>query len=238
MLFRSLSGYEENPTVNGINGLGVHPHHHHGGHRGGGWFGPGYPYYDSPGVIVVNPAAAMSEDERISKIVSQKVKDGIIPNTPQAIRAEIKKELDRSVATKAAMVMGLGMHSSMPSGWTDDRYNASGRDTPWEGGFADRMYAVPFPGIPNDVSETFAPGIPGTAIIAKRIAQVSKLVNSVSDDRVTPRADDPTIPYPQELPIESYRDPVELDYSAWRSRIPMRFNPNAWTGGVDRKSVV
>jgi hypothetical protein len=122
---------------------------------------------------------------------------------------------------------GLGLHSSMPDGWTDDRYN-TGRDRAWEGGFADRMFVVPLPGVPNNVSETFAPGMPGDAIIAKRIAEPSKLVNSVSDDRKTFRADDPTIPYPAMLPIESHRDPVAMDYSAPRSRIPMRFNPDVW----------
>lgn len=134
--------------------------------------------------------------------------------------------------SKPRPINGLGMHSSMPDGWTDDRYNTRGGG-PWEGGFAERMYVVPMPGIPNDVSETFAPGIPGTAIIAKRIAEPTKYVNSVADDHTTLRADDPTIPYPQKLPIESWRTPQELDYSAQRSRIPMRFNPDAWTGRVE-----
>jgi len=61
---------------------------------------------------------------------------------------------------------GLGrmryLENSNPEGWTDDRYNVGPRKN-YEGGFAQRMSVVNPTGIPNDGSDTFAPGMPGSA---------------------------------------------------------------------------
>jgi hypothetical protein len=200
-----LSGYEENPDVSGINGLGEHRHGHHYGWDNG-----------------VPPGAV----ERIAAHVAASVRVGRIKNTPAAINEAVRQLTEHAKETNFA---GLGMHSSMPDGWVDDHYNAGGDNGPWEGGFANRMYVVPFPGIPNDVAETFAPGMPGSEIITERYIP-SKLVRSVSDQRKVDDPADASLPFPYTLPITSSGDPLEIDYTAPRSRIPMRFDPTAWTG--------
>jgi len=123
-------------------------------------------------------------------------------------------------------VEGLGMHSSMPNGWTDDGYNTSpGGD--WEGGFASRMFRVKPPGIPDDISNTFAPGIPGAQVDPNRIIP-SDLVSGNADDRRTLRSSDPTKPYPTEFPITSSPNPGADDYTLPRKDVPMPFDPNVW----------
>jgi len=128
------------------------------------------------------------------------------------------------------MVEGLGMHDSMPGGWTDDYYN-SGPSKAYEGGFAQGMRVVHVPGVPNDISNTFAPGLPGPAVSpARRIP--SDLVAEYADQEATLRADDPGIPYPYEGPIQSFKTPGELFHVQKGSVLPDGFSPATWERGI------
>lgn len=132
-------------------------------------------------------------------------------------------------------VEGLGMHdsleNSMPGGWTDDGYHTGEQKSDWEGGFARNMFRVKPEGVSDDISNTFAPGMPGSEVETGRTLP-SELVNSVADDRATVRPDDPAKPYPQEYPIASTPSPTELDYTLPRRDIPMPFDPNVWNGSI------
>lgn len=150
---------------------------------------------------------------------------------------------DRKVWTRRSLglsgdddlpIEGLGMNDqSMPEGWTNDRYNAraNGRSRPgsWEGGFANRMFVVNPTGFPNDVSQSFAPGIPGSETIVRREIE-SDLVAELADQRKMEAAGGGV--YSPEYPIMSFQSPAEFRTVIPAADVPLVFNKNLWTGTV------
>ncbi len=132
-------------------------------------------------------------------------------------------------------VEGLGMNSlpySMPEGWTDDQYNVTSRPggaDRWEGGFADRMFSVNLTPVPNDISATFAPGVPGSEIIMRRRIP-GALIYPTSDPVQMERPGGGV--YSPEYPIMDREDPSQIFKTILEKDIPMVFNPDIWTGSV------
>jgi hypothetical protein len=127
---------------------------------------------------------------------------------------------------------GLGhmryLESSNPDGWTDDRYNVGPQRSRWEGGFAQNMEVVNPTGFPNDVSDSFSPGMPGAVVRGKRITPSHDIL-SVSDRKELPYAGGTP---PAEYPITSHQTPGQLWENVPASRLPLDFDKNEWTGEV------
>jgi hypothetical protein len=127
---------------------------------------------------------------------------------------------------------GLGhmryLESSNPDGWTDDQYNVGPRKN-YEGGFASpgRMVVNPT-GIPNDGSDTYAPGMPGAVVIPNRVTP-SSLIHSTADREELPLPGDRVR---NEYPITSHQTPGQLWTLLPGSKMPLDFDKNIWTGDV------
>ena len=126
---------------------------------------------------------------------------------------------------------GLGrmryLENSNPEGWTDDRYNVGPRKN-YEGGFAQRMSVVNPTGIPNDGSDTFAPGMPGSAVIPNRRTP-SSLILSLADGKRLPLPGDIEL---SRYPIISHETPGQLWTLMPGNKMPLDFNKDQWTGEV------
>lgn len=126
---------------------------------------------------------------------------------------------------------GLGrmryLESSNPDGWTDQEYNV-GPSKKYEGGFSTAGRVFNPTGISNAVSDSFAPGMPGTQIISPRVTPPYY---------IHPLADRGELPEPggelmRQLPIVSHQTPAQLWENVPRADLPMDIDKNVWTGDV------
>jgi hypothetical protein len=119
------------------------------------------------------------------------------------------------------------LENSNPEGWTDDQYNVGPRKN-YEGGFARRMMVVNPTGIPNDGSDTFAPGMPGSVVIPNRVTP-SSLIHSTADREELPLPGDRIR---NEYPITSHQTPGQLWTRLPGDKMPLDFDKHLWTGEV------
>jgi hypothetical protein len=132
-------------------------------------------------------------------------------------------------------VEGLGMNplpNSMPDGWTDQQYNVTSRPggpDRWEGGFADRMFSVNLTPWPNDISATFAPGVPGSEVVMRRVLP-GALISPTADPLQMERPGGGV--YAPQLPIMDREEPAQIFKTIPESDVPMVLNPDVWTGQV------
>ncbi len=135
-------------------------------------------------------------------------------------------------------VEGLGMNDhSMPDGWTYDKYNVTSRPggpDRWEGGFADRMFSVNLTPWPNDISATFAPGVPGSEIIMRRVLP-GALISPTSDPFPMERPGGGV--YSPQFPIMDREEPAQIFKTIPQRDVPMVLNPDVWTGSVPDATV-
>jgi hypothetical protein len=127
---------------------------------------------------------------------------------------------------------GLGrmkyLEDSNPEGWTDERYNVGPRRN-HEGGFASRgRMVVNQTGVPNDGSDTFAPGMPGTAVIPNRRTPPSQILLS-ADAKILPLPGDIEL---SRYPITSHQTPGQLWTNLPGNEMPLDFDKHIWTGEV------
>lgn len=130
-------------------------------------------------------------------------------------------------------IEGLGMNDqSMPAGWVYDEYNVTSRPggaPRWEGGFADRMHSVNLTPYPDDISATFAPGVPGSEIIMRRIipgALIAPTADGVQMDKPGGGV------YSKQYPIMDRENPEKIFQTVPYQDVPMVLDPNVWTGSV------
>lgn len=106
----------------------------------------------------------------------------------------------------------------------------NGYDVP---GFKSSLYPVSqrlAPGVPDNISDTFADGIPGTGSPSRRKIWQAPIAN-VSDRTSNPRPGGGV--YQPALPIKSFPTPQELWTSMDRKFIPKILNPDsAWWGTI------
>ncbi len=100
-------------------------------------------------------------------------------------------------------------------------------------GFKTDMFPVSArlaPGVPDDISDTYANPIPGTNSVSRRVISQAPIAN-VSDRTSNPRAGGGV--YQPALPVKSFPAPAELWGLMDRGFIPKLLNPDAaWWGSI------
>ena len=128
-----------------------------------------------------------------------------------------RKELGLSGDEDTSGVEGLGMSHDIY-----DHGDFNGTMTPVSGRLA--------PGVPDDISKTFATGIPGVDTVSRRQIWRAPIAN-VSDWTSNPRPGGGV--YGPARPIESMPTPAELWYLVDRKFVPKVLDPDsAWWGKV------
>lgn len=103
--------------------------------------------------------------------------------------------------------------------------------TRWEGGFADRMYqTILADGSVDPNVYTYAQHMPGHQVLSHRLIPSSDIAPFADQKRMT-QPDDPSLPYPEELPISSWFTPAQRRTST-PGPVPQFLDPNAWTGEI------